>query len=217
MSVDASQMHLLGLGGRVALVTGGARGIGRRIAETLAALGARTAAGDLVAPELEDVLGIELDVTSERSVDDAFRTIEKAFGAPDIVVLNAGIFVMESTQEMTFESWRTAMSVNLDCPFLCVRRALPAMQRKGYGRIVVSAWLSGTFADPVRTAAYSASKAGVMSLMESIAREYSGVGITANAVSPAIIRTPMAGDSIETLADRTLFAASVRLTTWRCP
>jgi 3-oxoacyl-[acyl-carrier protein] reductase len=204
MSVDAGQMRLTGLEGRVALVTGAGRGIGQRIAETLVSLGALTAVGDLVAPELPDILGVQLDVTSEQSVDDAFASIEEALGAPDIVVLNAGVFVMEPTDEMTLESWRRTMSVNLDGPFLCTRRALPAMRAKGYGRVVAIGSSSGTFADPVRSTAYSASKAGVMSLMKSIAREYSSEGITANAVAPAIIRTPMSGDAIEGLADLTL-------------
>ena len=204
MSVDAGQMRLSGLEGRVALVTGAARGIGERIAKTLVALGARTAAGDLEVPTLTDVFGVELDVTNERSVDRAFAAVEEALGAPDIVVLNAGVFVIEPTEEMSLESWRRTMSVNLDGPFLCVRRALPGMRERGYGRIVAIGSASGIFADPVRSTAYSASKAGLMSLMKSIAREYSRAGITANAVAPAIIRTPMAGDSIDALAELTL-------------
>ena len=197
-------MRLSGLEGRVALVTGAGRGIGQRIAETLASLGARTAGGDLAAPELPNVLGVKLDVTNERSVDEAFATIEEELGQADIVVLNAGVFAMEPTAEMTLESWRRTMSVNLDGPFLCVRRALPSMRAKGYGRVVAIGSASGQFADPPLSAAYSASKAGVMSLMKSIAREYSSAGITANAVAPSIIRTPMASDTIDELAGLTL-------------
>jgi 3-oxoacyl-[acyl-carrier protein] reductase len=197
-------MQLAGLAGRIALVTGAARGIGQRIAETLAALGAHTVAGDLAAPRLAGITGIALDVADERSVDEAFDEIERRLGAPDILVLNAGIFAIESTDETTLESWRRTMAVNLDGAFLCVRRALPAMRSRGFGRVIAIGSASGIWADPPRTAAYSASKAGVMSLMKSIARECSGTGITANSVAPALIRTPMAGDAIDALADLTL-------------
>jgi 3-oxoacyl-[acyl-carrier protein] reductase len=197
-------MQFAGLAGRTALVTGAARGIGQRIAETLAALGARTVAGDLVAPQLAGITGIAVDVADERSVDEAFGEIERRLGAPDIVVLNAGVFVIESTDETTLESWRRTMAVNLDGAFLCARRALPAMRSRGFGRVIAIGSASGIWADPPRTAAYSASKAGVMSLMKSIARECAGTGVTANSVAPALIRTPMAGDAIDALADLTL-------------
>ena len=196
MSVDASRMRLEGLDGRVALVTGAARGIGQRIAQTLASLGVRTAGGDLSAPELPAITGVELDVTNEDSVDRAFSAIEAQLGAVDLLVLNAGVFVIESAEETTLESWERTMAVNLTGAFLCARRALPGMRERGFGRIVALGSASGILADPPRTAAYSASKAGIMSLMKSIAREYSGSGVTANSLAPAIIRTPMAGDRI---------------------
>ena len=87
VAADATQMQLGGFDGRTALVTGAGRGIGRRIAETLSALGSRTAGGDLEAPQLDGVLGVALDVTSEESVDRAFTTVEEHLGAVDIVVL----------------------------------------------------------------------------------------------------------------------------------
>jgi 3-oxoacyl-[acyl-carrier protein] reductase len=204
MSVDASRMRLSGIDGRVALVTGAARGIGRRIAETLAALGARTAAGDLEAPPLPGITGVELDVTSAASVEAAFAAVERALGPPDILVLNAGVFVLEPIEQTSIESWRRTMAVNLEGAFLCVRRALPSMRERGFGRIVAIGSASGIWADPVNAAAYSASKAGIMSLMKSVARECAGSGITANSLAPAIIKTPMVGDAIDGLADLTL-------------
>jgi NAD(P)-dependent dehydrogenase (short-subunit alcohol dehydrogenase family) len=110
-------MKLAGLDGRTALVTGAGRGIGRRIAETLAALGSSTAGGDLEAPRLDGVLGVALDVTSEESVDRAFTAVERRLGAVDIVVLNAGVFEIESLLDTTFESWRRTMAVNVDGAF----------------------------------------------------------------------------------------------------
>jgi NAD(P)-dependent dehydrogenase (short-subunit alcohol dehydrogenase family) len=202
--MSSTAMRLAGLDGRVALVTGAARGIGLRIAETLASLGARTVAADLSAPDLPGMLGVEMDVTDEASVDRAFSTVAEQVGAPDVLVLNAGVFVIEPTEEVTLASWRRSMAVNLDGPFLCVRRALPAMRERGFGRIVAIGSASGILADPVQCAAYSASKAGVMNLMKSVAREFSGAGITANAVAPALIKTPMVGDAIDGLAGLTL-------------
>jgi NAD(P)-dependent dehydrogenase (short-subunit alcohol dehydrogenase family) len=197
-------MRLADLDGRVALVTGGARGIGLRIAETLAGLGARTVVADLAQPDLPGLVGVEMDVTDEASVDRAFTAVTDEVGAPDVLVLNAGVFVVEPTIETTLASWRRSMAVNLDGPFLCVRRALPSMRERGYGRIVAIGSASGILADPVQCAAYSASKAGVMNLMKSVAREFSGHGITANAVAPALIKTPMVGDAIDELAGLTL-------------
>jgi 3-oxoacyl-[acyl-carrier protein] reductase len=202
--VNAAEMRLSGLEGRVALVTGAARGIGLRIAETLASLGATTVAADLSAPDVPGIVGVGMDVTDEASVDAAFTEITARVGAPDVLVLNAGVFVAEPTPEVTLASWRRSMAVNLDGPFLCVRRALPAMRERGFGRIVAIGSASGILADPVECAAYSASKAGVMNLMKSVAREFSGVGITANSVAPALIRTPMVGTAIDGLAGLTL-------------
>jgi 3-oxoacyl-[acyl-carrier protein] reductase len=202
--MNAEAMRLAGIEGRVAIVTGAARGIGLRIAETLAGLGARTVAADLAEPDLPGLAGVAMDVTDEASVDRAFTHVTEELGPPEILVLNAGIFVIEPTQQVTLESWRRSMAVNLDGPFLCVRRALPAMRERGYGRIVAIGSASGILADPVRCAAYSASKAGLMNFMKSVAREFSGEGITANAVAPAIIKTPMVGDAIDELAGLTL-------------
>jgi 3-oxoacyl-[acyl-carrier protein] reductase len=187
--------------GRVALVTGAARGIGRRIAETLAAGGARVAGGDLVVPEVQGVLGVELDVTDERSVDAAFTAVEAELGAPAILVLNAGVFVIEPLEQTSLESWRRTMAVNVDGAFLCARRALPAMRDSGFGRIVAIGSSAGISGGSVPCAAYAASKAGVMTFAKAIAREYGTHGITSNAVAPALIRTGML-EGIEALADR---------------
>ena len=201
MSADATRSAFPASDGRVALVTGAARGIGERIAETLAAGGARVAGGDLVAPEIDGVLGVELDVADERSVDAAFTAVEAELGAPAILVLNAGVFVVEPFEATSLESWRRTMAVNVDGAFLCARRALPAMREHGFGRIVAIGSSAGISGGSVPCAAYAASKAGVMTLVKAIAREYGAHGVTANAVAPALIRTAML-ESIEGLADR---------------
>jgi NAD(P)-dependent dehydrogenase (short-subunit alcohol dehydrogenase family) len=180
-----------GIDGRVALVTGAARGIGRCIAETLAAQGASVAAGDLGAPEVEGVLGLAMDVTDEASVEDAFGLAERELGPVELLVLNAGVFVIEPFEETSGASWRRTLAVNLDGAFFCARRALPTMRAAGFGRLVAIGSSAGKTGGAKAVAAYAASKAGVMVLMKSIASEYAGLGIRANAVAPALIDTEM--------------------------
>lgn len=194
-------MQLDGIDGRVALVTGAGRGIGRRIAETLRDLGARTAAGDLEPPAVADVLGVAVDVSDEPSVEQAFSAIEAALGPVELLVLNAGIMVSEPFPEVTVETWRRQLDVNLTGAFLCARRALPAMAAAGSGSIVAVGSSAGKTGGGVAAAAYSASKAGLMTLSKSIAKEYAAHGVRCNAVAPALIDTEMIRD-IPDLRDR---------------
>jgi NAD(P)-dependent dehydrogenase (short-subunit alcohol dehydrogenase family) len=184
-------MKLDGIEGRVAFVTGGGRGIGRRIAETLSRLGARVAAGDLQAPALGGVLGIAVDVTDEAQVDQAFTTIERELGHVSLLVLNAGIFAIESLETTSLDLWNRTLAVNLTGAFLCARRALPGMRQSGFGRIVAIGSSAGKTGGSKNMAAYAASKAGIMALAKSIAFEYAAAGITANALAPALIDTEM--------------------------
>ena len=184
-------MRLSGIEGRVALVTGAGRGIGRCIAETLRDLGATTAAGDLLAPGLAGILGVALDVSDEQSVDEAFGETERELGPVELLVLNAGILVSQPFPEVTVEVWSRQVEVNLTGAFLCARRALPAMADSGFGSIVAVGSSAGKTGGGVAAAAYSASKAGLMTLSKSIAKEYARYGIRSNAVAPALIDTDM--------------------------
>jgi NAD(P)-dependent dehydrogenase (short-subunit alcohol dehydrogenase family) len=180
-----------GLKGRVAVVTGAARGIGKGIAETLAENGAKVAALDLEAPQHPGILGVACDVSDETAVDAAFARVEAELGTVSVLVLNAGIYPIVPFEETSTELWNRTMAINLTGAFLAARRALPGMRAQGYGRIIGIGSSAGKAGGARSVAAYAASKAGVMTLMKSIANEYAKDGITANALAPALIDTEM--------------------------
>ncbi len=180
-----------GLTDRVAVVTGAARGIGKRIAEVLTGNGARVAALDLEAPAHPGILGVACDVSDEGAVDRALTTVERELGAPAVLVLNAGIFPIVPFEETTLELWNRTLAINLTGAFLCAKRCLPAMREAHYGRIVAIGSSAGKAGGARSVAAYAASKGGIMTLAKSIANEYAAHGITANALAPALIDTEM--------------------------
>jgi NAD(P)-dependent dehydrogenase (short-subunit alcohol dehydrogenase family) len=181
-------IHVEGLEGRVAVVTGAGRGIGLRIAEVLMDNGARVAALDLTPPERQGVLGVECDVSDEAAVDAAFSAVETTLGTASVLVINAGIMPLVAFDKTSMALWERTLAINLTGAFLTVRRAIPGMRTLGYGRIVAMGAAVGK-SGGARSAAFAASKAGVMTLVKSIAMEYASEGITANAVAPALIGT----------------------------
>jgi 3-oxoacyl-[acyl-carrier protein] reductase len=184
-------IRVKGIDGKVALVTGAGGGIGGAIVATLQAQGARVVAADLHAPSLDCALPLAMDVSDEAAVDAGFSTIEQELGPVQILVLNAGIFVIEEFETVTLESWRRTIDINLTGSFLCAHRAMSGMRDAGWGRVVAIGSSAGKTGGSKSMAAYAASKAGVMALAKSLASEYASAGITANALAPSLIDTPM--------------------------
>jgi 3-oxoacyl-[acyl-carrier protein] reductase len=180
-----------GLDGKVAVVTGAGGGIGGALVETLRAQGAKVAAVDLQPPSLECELAVAMDVREAAAVDRGFAEVEETLGPVQVLVLNAGIFVIEEFEHTEPASWQRTIDVNLTGAFLCARRALPGMRDAGWGRVVAIGSSAGKTGGSKAMAAYAASKAGIMSLAKSIASEYAAAGVTSNALAPSLIDTPM--------------------------
>ncbi len=185
------------LEGCAAVVTGGAQGFGRAIAERFAASGARVAIWDRdmglaerTAAELgERVVAIACDVTEPAKVTEARDATVSRLGRIDILVNNAGIAGANAkTWETDVEEWRKVMRINLDGPFICSRAVVPLMIAQSYGRIVNIASIAGKEGNP-NAAHYSASKAGLIALTKSLGKELAGYDIAVNAVTPAAAKT----------------------------
>jgi NAD(P)-dependent dehydrogenase (short-subunit alcohol dehydrogenase family) len=183
---------------RVAVVTGGASGIGRATAARLATEGFALAVLDVDGPGLaeaagEDGLGIEADVADEGSVERAFSRILAELGRIDVLVNNAGITggpQATTCHETPVEDWDRVLAVNVRGPFLCTRAALPAMLEQGSGHVITVASAAGLIAFPGRCA-YTASKGAALLFTKSLAVDYATFGIRANAVCPGMAETPM--------------------------
>ena len=190
------------LDGRFAVVTGGAQGIGRAITERFLDSGATVAIWDRdvalaakVAQSLVDrghgIIALAVDVTDFRSVEAARDETLSAFPRVDILVNNAGIGgPIQDTWDYPLDAWRSVMAVNLEGPFLCCRALIPQMITNRYGRIVNIASIAGKEGNP-RMAAYSASKAGLISLTKSLGKELAGHDIAVNCITPSSADTAL--------------------------
>ncbi|WP_257166558.1 SDR family NAD(P)-dependent oxidoreductase [Bradyrhizobium sp. SRS-191] len=190
-------MNHIDLTNRCAVVTGGAQGFGRAIAERFKASGAKVAIWDhdialaeKTAREIgPEVLALKVDVTDTTAVEGARDATLAAFGTIDILVNNAGIAGINKTVwETDLEEWRKVLRINLDGPFICAKAIVPVMLRQGYGRIVNIASIAGKEGNP-NAAHYSASKAGLIALTKSLGKELAQHNITVNAVTPAAAKT----------------------------
>lgn len=180
---------------RVAIVTGGAQGIGRAIAEKLAEEGAAVVVADIngdgaaaVASSLPKAVGATVDVSDPDQVATMISTAVDTFGGLDVLVNNAAIVPFTAWDDIDFAEWRRIMSVNLDGVFLTCRAASDEMRKKGYGRIVNIA-SNVLVAGTPNLAHYVASKGGVFGFTRALATELGKYGITVNAVAPGLTET----------------------------
>jgi len=186
---------------QVAVVTGAGRGIGRAIAERLAKRGVNVVIADIngdLATEAEltftafgvNAKGIRLNVSNPEEVSRAFEEVRKKFNRIDILINNAGITKDGFLLRMKEEDWDSVIDINLKGVFLCSKEAIKDMSKKRYGRIVNISSVVAFMGNPGQVN-YSASKAGIIGLTKTLAKEYASRGITVNAVAPGFIKTAM--------------------------
>lgn len=204
--------EMFGLDGKVAIVTGGGRGIGQVIACGLAKAGAevviicRSGAEEtvkMITDEGGKAYDIKADVTDEAQIDAALATILERSGSIDVLFNNAGICMHQSTLEATIEEFRQVVDVNLTGEFIMARAVGKIMIDRGIkGSIINMASMSGTIVNiPQWQCSYNASKAAVIHMTKSLAVEWADYGIRVNSLSPGYIATPMAVDVPKELKD----------------
>jgi NAD(P)-dependent dehydrogenase (short-subunit alcohol dehydrogenase family) len=196
--------------GRVALVTGGGRGIGRAVAARLAAAGAKLALvsrtrADLerAAAELGDACAVETcDLSDPGQIEAAHARVVARLGPIEILVNNAGIVESAPVTRLTMENWSRTLAVNLTAPFLLCKLVAPAMIQRRWGRIVNVASMAGKRGMAYITA-YAASKHGLLGVTSSLADELKGTGVTVNAVCPGYVETDMTRKNVGLLSTKT--------------
>jgi NAD(P)-dependent dehydrogenase (short-subunit alcohol dehydrogenase family) len=208
---------------RIALITGGGRGIGRAIALAFAREGARVALAARTGQQVEETaaeigneetaLPVVCDVSDVASVNLMFSRVSVKFGrAPDILVNNAGIAESAPLVRTDDDLWQRHLAVNLSGTFYCTRAAVPGMLERGWGRIINIASIAGKTGAPY-IAAYSASKHGVLGLTRSVAMELAAKGITVNAICPGYVDTDMTARGIQNVTAKTGRSADEALET----
>lgn len=206
------------LNGKTALITGGGRGIGREIALTFARQGARIAVAARTSEQVEQVareigngaIALVCDVSDSESVTRMFSDMRERLGEADILVNNAGIAESATIVNTTDELWHRHISINLSGTFYCTRAALPAMLKKGWGRVINVASIAAKTGAPY-VAAYTASKHGVLGLTRTVSLEVATKGVTVNAICPGYVETDMVSRGVEQITAKTRLTAEEAL------
>jgi NAD(P)-dependent dehydrogenase (short-subunit alcohol dehydrogenase family) len=213
------------LDGRTALITGGARGLGRTMATALAEAGADIAlagrskdscdqaVAEIAAATGRTARGFEVDVTRLSDVEKLVDDVERECGKVDILVNNAGINIRGPIQQLTEADWDAVVDTNLKGPFLCARAFGPRMVSRGWGRVINLGSVLAVIALPGR-APYASSKAGVVNLTRVLALEWAGTGVTANAICPGAFATEMNRSLLEDPVKYKEFVAQIPLGRW---
>jgi 3-hydroxybutyrate dehydrogenase len=189
------------LSGKVAVITGAASGIGRQVARTFAAAGAKVVIADLDAEQARATaaeidregaraIALAMDVTSETQVDAAMATVTASLGRIDILVSNAGIQIVAPLEELVFADWRRLLAIHLDGAFLTTRAALRPMYRQRSGSIIYMGSVHSKEASVLK-APYVTAKHGLIGLAKVVAKEGAKYGVRANVVCPGFVRTPL--------------------------
>ena len=201
-------LEIFKLDGRVAWITGGAKGLGFQMANALASVGADIVLNSRTSGEAEAAaekiarthgrraVGIQADVTDPKQVQDLVTRVHKELGAIDILVNNAGINVRLPTTEMPLADWRRVLDINLTGPFICSQAVLPSMIQRKWGRIIYMSSMLGLVGLAGRPP-YCATKGGLILLAKTQALEVAASGVTVNAICPG----PFATDMNKTLLD----------------
>jgi 3-hydroxybutyrate dehydrogenase len=191
---------------KVAVVTGGASGIGRQIARTFARAGAHVAIFDLdaagaelIAAELTraggQAIAVSMDVSSERQVDAGMAAVVEAFGRIDVLVSNAGIQIIAALEDLAFADWKRLLAIHLDGAFLCTRAALRQMYKQAGGSIIYMGSVHSKEASVLK-APYVTAKHGLIGLAKVVAKEGAKHGVRANVICPGFVRTALADNQI---------------------